>query len=116
MRYGTEPSASIVPPSVEGDFFLYIGSGAERDGDLKSEMVKLGGYPIINIDIKVGGYDHGTLFVPLLWPGSCILWVRNPPEFYSRIFGHTHPTRLRVGQTDRSYVAWAGLEDPAYLT
>ena len=50
-----------------------------------------------------------------LRPGSCILWVRNPPEFYSWIFGHTHPTRLCVGQTDRSYVTWAGLKDPAYL-
>ena len=33
VRHGSEPAAYIVPPNVEGDFFLYIGSGAERDGD-----------------------------------------------------------------------------------
>ena len=49
-------------PTPTSIFFLYIGSGASRDGDLQSEMKKLGGPIVVNIDLKVGGYDHDITY------------------------------------------------------
>ena len=39
-------------------YFLYLGSGPAREGDVSSHLKELDGWPIICIDLKVGGYDH----------------------------------------------------------
>ena len=41
-----------------GDYYLYVGSGPPRDGDVNWHLERLGGLPMVPIDIKVGGYDH----------------------------------------------------------
>ena len=53
---------AVTIPTPTSAFFLYIGSGAPRDGDLQSEMKKLGGPIVVNIDLKVGGYDHDITY------------------------------------------------------
>ena len=62
-RPAAPPLAIAVPTS--GSYWLYIGSGPRRDGDLASQMAALGGAPVVNIDIKVGGYDHDLTYEPV---------------------------------------------------
>ena len=47
----------LVAPPTDA-YFLYLGSGPAREGDLSSQLERIGGFPIINVDIKIGGYDH----------------------------------------------------------
>ena len=47
-----------VPVPVNHKYFLYVGSGPAREGVVSSQLKKLNGWPIICIDLKIGGYDH----------------------------------------------------------
>ena len=53
-----ESRAKIVPPTGTAGFYLYLGSGPSRDGDVKAHLEALGGMPIVTVDTKMGGYDH----------------------------------------------------------
>ena len=50
---------------VSGAYWLYLGSGPRREGDLASHVARLGGAPVVNIDTKVGGYDHDLTYSPV---------------------------------------------------
>ena len=55
---------SVAAPAT-GAFWLYIGSGPRREGDMASHMSSLGGAPVVNIDTRVGGYDHDLTHSPV---------------------------------------------------
>ena len=54
----SEFSPSIEVPKSSCGYYLYIGSGPARDGDVASQLKLLGGLPLVAIDYKIGGYDH----------------------------------------------------------
>ena len=71
------PVTSAAPNTpVDGAFWLYLGSGPEREGDLASHMGSLGGAPVVNIDIKVGGYDHDLTEQSL--QNVLLRWAKDP--------------------------------------
>ena len=47
--------AAAVPQT--GPYYMYIGSGAPREGDVASHLSRLRAHPIVMIDLQVGGYD-----------------------------------------------------------
>ena len=49
---------AVKPLPADRKFYLYLGSGHHRDGDLHSQLKERGGAPVICIDIKLAGYDH----------------------------------------------------------
>ena len=49
-------SAALAPPARP--YFLYIGSGPRREGDLRSFVESAGVYTVVEVDLQVGGYDH----------------------------------------------------------
>ena len=40
-----------------GGFYIYLGSGAPREGDVTSHLRQLSSHPIVLVDLHVGGYD-----------------------------------------------------------
>ena len=40
-----------------GGFYINLGSGAPREGDVTSHLRQLGSHPIVLVDLHVGGYD-----------------------------------------------------------
>ena len=57
-RFVPAMGAALTPLGTP--YFLYIGSGPRREGDLQShvESVSEGRVSVINVDIAIGGYDH----------------------------------------------------------
>ena len=53
-----DENSPMIPVPESGGYYMYIGAGPARDGDVASHLKELGGSPIICIDIKRGGYDH----------------------------------------------------------
>ena len=53
-----DPAAPIIDVPESGGYYMYIGAGPARDGDVASHLRALGGSPILCIDHKRGGYDH----------------------------------------------------------
>ena len=47
--------AAAVPQT--GGYYMYLGSGAPREGDVSSHLQRLGAHPIVLVDLQVGGYD-----------------------------------------------------------
>ena len=97
-RRTLEPMAIAAPSS--GAFWLYLGSGPRRDGDLASQMAALGGAPVVNIDIKVGGYDHDLTHGPtrvavleLAQSARCLgAFISIPCKTFSVPVSYTHLT------------------------
>ena len=54
-RAAAADSAMSISAPVSGAYWIYLGSGPRREGDLASHVARLGGAPVINIDTKVGG-------------------------------------------------------------
>ena len=77
-RFDPSPAVTSAAPNtpVDGAFWLYLGSGPEREGDLATHMGLLGGAPVVNVDLKVGGYDH-DLTDPS-FQSTLLRWARDP--------------------------------------
>ena len=54
----SEFAPAIEVPESKNGFYMYIGSGPHREGDLESELKRIGGLPMLSIDLKISGYDH----------------------------------------------------------
>ena len=40
-----------------GGYYIYLGSGAPREGDITTHLRQLHSHPIVLVDLQVGGYD-----------------------------------------------------------
>jgi len=56
---------SITVPE-QGGYYLYIGSGPSRPGSLSEAMASIKEAPVVNIDLKVGGYAHDLHSPPVI--------------------------------------------------
>ena len=48
-----------------GGFILYLCSNAPRPDSLQAQVAKLGGVPVVNVDVRVGGYNHDMSHPPV---------------------------------------------------
>ena len=53
-----DPAGPMIDVPELGGYYMYIGAGPARDGDVTSHLRTLGGSPMVCIDHKRGGYDH----------------------------------------------------------
>ena len=51
-------STPHIPVPAGKEYFVYLGSGPERNGSIKAHLESLGSLTVVPIDSRIGGYDH----------------------------------------------------------